>query len=112
MRSPNNSPKTVIKGIIGARSLIGQRIAAQSAELSKRKKGSQLDAEHLMHRVCEAAVEQLRQTPEEEVWLIAASSDLRKPYAEAMAYLMQVRNLDECQATVSSLNWADPILHK
>jgi hypothetical protein len=40
-------------------------------------------------------VEQLEQAPDDEVWLIADSSDLRKPYAEIMPYLMQVRDLDE-----------------
>ena len=100
----------IVKGIIGAGSLICQQIAAQSAELSKGKKGSQrvirlatgestkrseLDAEHLTKRLREVAVEQLAQAPEEELWLIADSSDLRKPYAEAMPYLMQVRDLDE-----------------
>jgi hypothetical protein len=43
----------------------------------------------------EVAVQQLEQAPEEELWLIADSSDLRKPYAEVMPYLMQVRDLDE-----------------
>src|SRR5256886_1494852 len=100
----------VVKGIIGAGSLICQRIAGQSAELSKGKKGSQrvirlatgestqrseVDAEHLTQRLREVAVEQLAQTPEEELWLIADSSDLRKPYAEAMPYLMQVRDLKQ-----------------
>ena len=100
----------IVKGIIGAGSLICQQIAGQSAELSKGKKGSQrvirlatgqstqrseLDAEHLTKRLREVAVEQLGQAPEDEVWLIADSSDLRKPYAEAMPYLMQVRDLDE-----------------
>ncbi len=100
----------IVKGIIAAGSLICQQIAAQSAELSKGKKGSQrvirlatgastkrseLDAEHLTKRLREVAVEQLAQAPEEELWLIADSSDLRKPYAEAMPYLMQVRDLDE-----------------
>jgi hypothetical protein len=99
-----------VKGIIGAGSLICQQIAARSAELSKGKKGSQrvirlatgqstkrseLDAEHLTKRLREVAVEQLEQAPEEEVWLIAESSDLRKPYAEAMPRLLQVRDLDE-----------------
>jgi|SRR5258708_6529087 hypothetical protein len=42
----------------------------------------------------EVAVEQLEQAPEEEVWLIADNSDLRKPYAEAMPYLMQVPDLE------------------
>lgn len=97
------------KGIIGAGSLICQQIAAQSAELSKGKKGSQrvirlatgestqrseLVAEHLTNRLLEVAVKQLEQAPEEELWLIADCSDLRKPYAEVMPYLMQVRDLD------------------
>ena len=100
----------IVKGIIAAGSLICQQIAYQSAELSKGKKGSQrvirlatgqstqrsaLDAEHLTKRMREVAVEQLEQAPEDEAWLIADSSDLRKPYAEAMPYLMQVRDLDE-----------------
>src|SRR5579884_1283553 len=100
----------VVKGIIAAGSLICQQIAARSAELSKGKKGSQrvirlatgqstqrseLDAEHLRQRLREVAVEQLAQAPEDELWLIADSSDLRKPYAEVMPYLMQVRDLDE-----------------
>src|SRR3989440_6233261 len=99
-----------VKGIIGAGSLICQQIAGQSAELSKGKKGSQrvirlatgastqrseLDAEHLTQRLREVAVQQLEQAPEDELWLIAESSDLRKPYAEVMAYLMQVRDLDD-----------------
>jgi len=100
----------VVKGIIAAGSLICQQIAARSAELSKGKKGSQrvirlatgestqrseLDAEQLTQRLREVAVEQLAQTPDEELWLIADSSDLRKPYAEVMPYLMEVRDLDE-----------------
>jgi hypothetical protein len=100
----------IVKGIIGAGSLICQQIAAQSAELSKGKKGAQrvirlasaestkrseLDADHLTKQLREVAVEQLAQAPEDELWLIADSSDLRKPYAEAMPYLMQVRDLDE-----------------
>jgi len=31
-------------------------------------------------------VEQLEQAPEEELWVIADCSDLRKPYAEAMPF--------------------------
>jgi hypothetical protein len=99
-----------VKGILTAGSLICQQIATGSAELSKGKKGSQrvirlatgastqrseLDAEHLTKRLREVAVQQLEQAPEEELWLIADSSDLRKPYAEVMPYLMQVRDLDE-----------------
>jgi len=63
----------IVKGIIGAGSLICQQIAGQSAELSKGKKGSQrvirlatgartkrseLDAEHLTKRKRLVAVEQ------------------------------------------------------
>jgi hypothetical protein len=85
----------IVKGIIGAGSLICQQIAGQSAELSQGKKGAQrvirlatgestqrseLDAEHLTERLREVAVQQLEQAPEDEVWLIADSSDLRKPW--------------------------------
>jgi hypothetical protein len=49
----------------------------------------------LTKRLREVAVEELRQTPDEELWLIADGSDLRKPYAEVMPYLMQVRDLDK-----------------
>src|SRR5258708_15904199 len=99
-----------VKGILTAGSLICQQIAAGSAELSKGKKGSQrvirlatgastqrseLEAEHVTKRLREVAVEQLEQAPEEELWLIADSSDLRKPYTEVMEYLMAVRDLDE-----------------
>lgn len=100
----------VVKGILAAGSLICQQIAARSAELSRGKKGSQrvirlatgestqrseLDAEHLTQRLREVAVEQLAQAPEDELWLIGDSSDLRKPYAEVMPYLMPVRDLDD-----------------
>jgi hypothetical protein len=115
----------IVKGIIGAGSLICQQIAGQSAELSKGKKGAQrvirlatgqstqrseLDAEHLTERLREVAVQQLEQAPEEEVWLIADSSDLRKPYAEVMSYLMQVRDLDQQLVPgyrTQSADWAD-----
>jgi len=100
----------IVKGIIGAGSLICQQIAAKSAELSQGKKGSQrvirlakgestkrsqLDAEHLTQCLRQVAVEQLEQAPEEEVWLSADGSELRKPYAQTMPYLMQGRDLDE-----------------
>jgi hypothetical protein len=73
--------RETVKGIITAGSLIGPQIAAQSAELSKGKKGSQrvirlakgqstrrseVDAEHLTQRLREVAVEQLDQAPEDE----------------------------------------------
>jgi hypothetical protein len=101
--------REIVKGIIGAGSLICQQIAAASAELSKGKKGSQrvirlaraestkrstLDAASLTKQLRQVAVEQLAQAPEDELWLLADGSDLRKPSAEAMPYLMQVRALD------------------
>ena len=36
----------------------------------------------------------MEQDEAEEVWLVADGSDLRKPYAEVMPHLMQVRDLD------------------
>ncbi|MFL5591070.1 MAG: hypothetical protein ACJ8DI_25935 [Ktedonobacteraceae bacterium] len=98
-----------IKGIMAAGTLICQRIAACSPLLSKAKDGaqrilrlatgesrkrSQVDAEHLTAQLREVALEQLAQAPEDELWLIADGSDLRKPYAEAMPALMQVRDLE------------------
>src|SRR6266496_3065121 len=99
-----------LKGIMAAGTLICQRSAACSPLLSKAKDGaqrilrlasgestkrSQVDAEHLTAQLREVAVEQLAQALEDEVWLIADGSDLRKPYAEAMPALRQVRDLDE-----------------
>ncbi|MFL5659224.1 MAG: hypothetical protein ACJ8CB_34200 [Ktedonobacteraceae bacterium] len=55
---------------------------------------SQVDAEHLTKQLRGVAVEQLVQVPEEELWLIADGSDLRKPDAETMPALMHVRDLD------------------
>ena len=98
-----------IKGILAAGTLICQRIAACSGELSRAKDGaqrilrlatgestqrSQVDAEHLTEQLREVAVEQLAQAPEDELWLIADGSDLRKPYAQEMPALMQVRDLE------------------
>jgi hypothetical protein len=98
-----------IKGIIGAGSIICQRIAAHSPLLSQGKKGAQrvlrlatgestlrskLDAEHLTAQLRSAAAEYLGQSSDEEIWLAADGSDLRKPYATEMPYLMQVRDLD------------------
>jgi hypothetical protein len=57
-------------------------------------KRSQVDAEHLTAQLREVAVEQLAQAPEDELWLIADGSDLRKPYAQEMPALMQVRDLE------------------
>jgi Transposase DDE domain len=98
-----------IRGIMGAGSLICQQIAAACPMLAKVKKGAQrilrlasgestqrseLDAKQLTKKLREAAVEHLGQAPEEELWLVADCSDLRKPYATEMPYLMQVPALD------------------
>ncbi len=64
-----------------------------AARVSTRR--AELNAEHLTKQLREAAVEQLEQAPEDELWLIADSSDLRKSYAEMMPNLIQVRDLDE-----------------
>ncbi len=39
-------------------------------------------------------MEHLAQAPEEELWLVADCSDLRKPYATELPYLMPVPDLD------------------
>jgi len=96
-----------VKGIIASGSVIGTRIAASSEELSQSKNGAQrvlrmvkgestrrseLDAEELTARLRQVGVEQLQESEAEEVWLIADGSDLCKPYAQEMPYLMQVRD--------------------
>ena len=99
----------IVRGIINAGSLVCERIAAQSSVLSAVKDGgqrvsrfatgestkrSEVDAEHLVAVLCQRGVEQLAKSETGEVWLIADSSDLRKPYAQEMPDLMEVRDLD------------------
>jgi hypothetical protein len=100
-----------VRGIIGSGSLICQRIAAQSPILSRVQKGAQrvirmvtgetikrspdLDASHLTTELRTQAVAHLGDTPSHELWLIADGSDLRKPYAKEMPYLMKVRALSK-----------------
>jgi len=99
----------IVQGIINAGSLVCQRIAAHSPLLSKAKeagqrvsrfatgestKRSEIDAEHLAAKLRERGVEQLAESDSDELWLIADPSDLRKPYAQEMENLMQVRDLD------------------
>jgi hypothetical protein len=99
-----------VKGIIGAGSLVCQRIAARSPILAAVKDGAQrvlrlatgestkrspqLNADHLTAKLRERAVAQLREVPADELWLIADGSDLRKPHARAMPHLMRVKDLD------------------
>ena len=98
-----------VQGILGSESLVAARIATHSPMLaSKSNNGAQrvrrmasgdttkrsyIDAEHLVARLQERGVEQLR--GEDEVWVIVDPSELRKPYAHEMENLMKVRALDE-----------------
>ena len=100
-----------VRGIIGSGSLICQRIATQSPILSRVQKGAQrvirmvtgattkrspdLDADHLTAQLRTVAVAELAESVQDELWLIADGSDLRKPYAKTLPYLMQVRALDK-----------------
>ena len=100
-----------VRGIIGSGSLICQRIATQSPILSSVHKGAQpvirmvtgqttkrsptLDAAHLTAQLRTLALADLADGPPDELWLIADGSDLRKPYAKEMPYLMKVRALDK-----------------
>jgi hypothetical protein len=99
----------IVRGIINAGSLVCQQIAVHSPELSVVKDGAQrvirfakgestkrslVDAEHLTAALCQRGVAQLAESETEELWLIADPSDLRKPYANEMPDLMQVKDLD------------------
>ena len=99
--------RETVKGIIASGSVIAQRIAMSSPGLSLSKRGSErvlrmakgestqrsdLDAEHLTAHLRQVGIAQLKQEQEEEIWLVADGSDLCKPYAQAMPYLMQVKD--------------------
>jgi Transposase DDE domain len=101
--------RETVKGIIGAGSLVCQRIAASSATLSEAKEGgqrvsrmargestkrSQIDAASVTAAMRERGIAHLGEAETDEVWLIADGSDLRKPYAREMPDLMRVRDLD------------------
>jgi hypothetical protein len=99
----------VVKGIIGAGSLVCERIAAHSPILATTRKGgqrvirlakgesttrSQLDAASLTAKLRERGLAQLAEAAVDELWLMFDGSDLRKPYAAMMPDLMQVKDLD------------------
>jgi hypothetical protein len=99
----------IVKGIIGAGSLICQRIAASSAILSEAKDGarrvrrmvkgkstkrSEIDAETVTATLRERGITHLSEVDEPELWLIADMSELRKPDAQAMPDMMKVKALD------------------
>jgi hypothetical protein len=99
----------IVRGIINAGSLVCQQIAAHSPLLSTAKDGAQrvirlakgestkrseLDAEHLVEALCQRGVEHLAESEADELWLVADPSELRKPYANEMPDLMEVKGLD------------------
>lgn len=99
----------IVEGIITSGSLVCQQIAVHTPELSGIKDGSQrvirlvkgkstkrsrLDAGHLIAKLRQRGVEQLAQSEEDELWVMADGSDLRKPYATEMPALMKVRALN------------------
>jgi len=99
----------IVKGIIGAGSLVCQRIAASSATLSKAKEGgqrvsrmatgestkrSQIDAESVTAVLCERGIRHLCEAETGELWVIGDGSDLRKRYAHEMPDMMLVRDLN------------------
>jgi hypothetical protein len=99
----------VVQGIIGAGSLVCERIAAHSPVLTATRKGGQrvirlakgesakrshLDAASLTAKLRERGLTQLAASAADELWLMFDGSDLRKPYAAMMPDLMQVKDLD------------------
>lgn len=101
--------REVIKGIIGAGKLVCQRIAAHSAVWAATGKGaqrvirlakgestkrSQLDADHLTEQLRAYGLAELAESETDELWLMGDGSDLRKPYAQMLPNLMQVKDLD------------------
>lgn len=101
--------RETIRGIIASGSLVCQRIAAHSQLSARTTKGSQrvirlakgestkrsqLDAESLTERLRNRGLAGLAEADTDEVWLMCDGSDLRKPYAEMMPDLMQVKGLD------------------
>lgn len=99
----------VIRGIIGAGSLLCQRIAAQSPVLAKARnmaqrvlrlaKGqstqrSRIDDVQLTTKLRERGVAHLSEADTDELWVILDGSGLCKPYARDMPALMMVRDTD------------------
>lgn len=101
--------RETIKGILASGSLICQRIAAHSQLSAHTTKGSQrvirlakgestkrsqLDAVSLTERLRRRGLAELAEAESDEVWLMCDGAELRKPYAEMMPDLMQVKALD------------------
>jgi hypothetical protein len=101
--------REIVKGIIASGSLVCQQIATGSAILSKAKEGGQrvsrmargestkrssINDETVTAVLRERGVESLAETEGDEAWLIADGSELRKPHAQRLPDLMQVKALD------------------
>jgi len=101
--------RETVKGIIGAGSLVCQRIAASSAVLSKAKEGGQrvsrmatgestkrslINAESVTAALRERGLVHLTEAETNELWVIGDGSELRKPYAHEMPDMMLVKDLD------------------
>jgi hypothetical protein len=101
--------RETVKGIIGAGSLVCQRIANSSETLSTAKEGgqrvsrmvtgestkrSQIDAVSVTSALRERGIAHLCEVETDELWLIGDGSELRKPYAREMPDMMLVRDLD------------------
>lgn len=99
-----------VKGIISAGSLVCRKIASCSPVLAAVGDGAQriirfakgksikrspnIDAEHLTERLRRRGLDYLLEEGPAELWLILDHSDLRKPYAEEMPHLMEVKDLN------------------
>jgi len=101
--------RETIRGIVGSGSTLAARIAAASPIFAAIKeapqrilrmvtgestKRSEIDDEHLTEKLRARGVAHLSGADTDEVWLIGDLSELRKPQARAMPYLMKVRALD------------------
>lgn len=99
----------IVKGIIGAGSLVCHQIAGSSAILSEAKDGarrvrrmvkgkstkrSSINAETVTAALRERGITHLSETDDEELWLIADMSELRKPNAREMPEMMEVLALN------------------
>jgi len=98
----------ILRGIIAGGSLVCQKIAAASPVLAAVENGAQrvirlakgqstdrstLSVGQLTERLRERGVAQLREVTTDDLWLILDLSELRKPQAQEMPALMEVRDL-------------------
>jgi len=101
--------RETVRGIMVAGSLVCQKIVQSSPILAAAKEGdrrvrrvargestqrSKIDAAHLTARLRQRGLDYLQEEEPAELWLILDCSDLRKPYAEEMPVLMEVKALN------------------